>query len=139
VESFIRESFVPVKIHIKEQPAVFDRFGVQWTPTLVIFDPDGIERHRFEGFLPAEDFLARLGLGLAHAAFAGKRWKDAEQRFRHIVDAYPKSEAAPEALYWAGVARYKGGDPNALPETARLFKLRYPESAWAKKASVWEP
>jgi len=138
VESYIKENFVPVKIHIKEQPAVFDRFGVQWTPTLAIFVSDGAERHRFEGYLPPEDFLARLELGMAHAAFAGKRWAEAERRFRHIVDAFPASEAAPEALYWAGVARYKGGDANALPETARLFKLKYPESAWAKKSSVWD-
>jgi len=129
---------VPVKIHIKEQPAVFDRFAAQWTPTLVIFDPLGAERHRFEGFLPPEEFLAQLELGLAHAAFAGKRWAEAERRFRQIVDSFSTSDAAPEALYWAGVARYKGGDANALPETARLFKLKYPDSAWAKKSSVWE-
>jgi len=37
VERFITENFVPVKIHIKEQPATFERFGVQWTPTFVIY------------------------------------------------------------------------------------------------------
>ena len=57
VEGFIRENFLPVKIHIKEQPATFQRFGAQWTPTIAILDPDGSERHRFEGFLPADDFL----------------------------------------------------------------------------------
>ena len=81
----------------------------------MVLDPDGTVRHRFEGYLPAQDFLARLELGLAHAAFAKKQWAEAEQRFRQIVDDHPQSEAAPEALYWAGVAKYKAsGDGAAL-------------------------
>lgn len=44
----------------------------------------------------------------------------------------------PEALYWAGVAKYKAtGEAGALAETAEHFKTRFPESNWAKKASVW--
>ncbi|HKQ40744.1 MAG TPA: hypothetical protein VJ063_21935 [Verrucomicrobiae bacterium] len=50
----------------------------------------------------------------------------------------PDSDAAPEALYWQGVSRYKSsGDPTALQQTADAFKTRYRESTWAKKASVW--
>jgi Tetratricopeptide repeat/Thioredoxin-like domain len=125
-------------VHVKEQPALFKRFGAQWTPTLVVFDPDGGERYRFEGYLPADDFTAQLELGVAKDAFARERWEEAERTFRDVVRRFPKSEAAPEALYWAGVARYKaGGDPAALKETAGLFVKQYPQSAWAKKASVW--
>jgi TolA-binding protein len=138
VEHFIREYLVPVKIHIKEHPEQFQRFGAQWTPTIQILDADGTKRHQFEGFLPADDFLAQLKLGLAHAAFAKEEWAEAERRFRDIVDALPNSDAAPEALYWAGVARYKGkGDASALSDTAGAFKKRYAASTWAKKASVW--
>ena len=50
------------------------------------------------------------------------------------------TDAAPEALYWAGVARYKAtGDAAALSDTAGQFRQRYQESSWAKKASVWNP
>jgi len=127
-----------VKIHIKEQPKTFERFGAQWTPTIVILDPDGAERHRFEGFLPADDFLAQLKLGLAHSAFARQQWEEAERRFRDIIQTLPESDAAPEALYWAGVAKYKGsGNAAALNDTAKQFKQRYAQSTWAKKASVW--
>ena len=70
VAKYITQNFLPVKIHIKEQPAVFERFGARWTPTLIVLDPEGKERRRLEGFLPAEDLLAELELGLAHAAFA---------------------------------------------------------------------
>lgn len=138
VEAFINQNFIPVKIHIKEQPQTFQRFGAQWTPTIQILDWDGAKRHQFEGFLPADDFLAQLKLGLAHLVFARQDWKLAEQRFGEIVQQLSNTDAAPEALYWAGVARYKAsGNAAALGETAQQFKKNYPQSTWAKKASVW--
>jgi hypothetical protein len=128
VESFVNENYVPVKIHIKEQPKIFERFGAQWTPTIQVLDPDGTKRHQFEGFLPPDDFLGQLKLGLAHSAFARQ----------HIAKTLPDSDPAPEALYWAGVSRYKSsGDPAALQQTAEAFMTRYQRSTWAKKASVW--
>lgn len=129
---------MPVKIHMAEQPEEFGRFGAIWTPTLAVLDPDGEEHYRFVGYLPADDFLARLALGRAHRAAGRKRWEAAEPLFREVSDTYPGTEAAPEALYWAGVARYQDRDePAALGETARALSDRYPESEWAKKASVW--
>ncbi len=134
----IGENFLPVKIHIKEQPETFKRFGAQWTPTLVVADSGGTERYRFEGYLPPEEFLAQLELGLAKSAFAREQWNEAEQRYRELVQEYPKAETASEALYWAGVSKYKAsGDAGALAETAREFQSKYPQSVWAKKASVW--
>lgn len=127
-----------MKIHIADQPREFGRFGAIWTPTLAVLDPGGEERHRFVGYLPAEDFLAQLSLGRAHRAAGRKRWDEAEELFREVVVAYPGTEAAPEALYWEGVSRYQGqDDPEALAETAEAFTERYTDSDWAKKASVW--
>lgn len=84
------------------------------------------------------EFLAQLEFGLAKRAFAREQWAEAERSFRKIVQRFPESDVGPEALYWAGVAKYKaGGDPGALKETAALFKRQYPDSVWAKKASVW--
>ncbi len=138
MESFINDNFVPVKIHIKEQPKTFERFGAQWTPTIQLLDPDGAKRHQFEGFLPADDFLAQLKLGLAHSAFARQQWKEAENRYEDIVRALPGTDAAPEAQYWLGVSRYKNsGDGACLQQTAEAFRTRYSDSPWAKKASVW--
>jgi len=138
VADFVTGNFVPVKIHVKEQPAAFKRFGAQWTPTLMVLDPEGKEQYRFEGYLPPEDFLAQLELGLAKSAFAHEEFAQAERRYREIVRKYPTLEAAPEAVYWAGVAKYKAtGDAAALRDTAREMSQRYPASSWAKKASVW--
>jgi hypothetical protein len=143
VARFIQENFIPARVHVKDQAEDYRRFAqrykAQWTPTLLVIDPEGNERHRIEGFLPAEDLIGQLLLGLGHSAFARERWDEAERRFREVVERYPKSDAAPEALYWAGVARYKGkGDADALKATGQEFTKRYQGTSWAKKASVWQ-
>lgn len=142
MERFIQEQFLPARVHVREQAAEFKRLGeryeAQWTPTILLIDPQGEEQHRIEGFLPADEFLGQLMLGLGHAAFHHQGWAQAEQWFRQVVERFESSDAAPEALYWAGVARYKGsGDGAALAETARAFRDRWEETSWAKKASVW--
>jgi TolA-binding protein len=77
-------------------------------------------------------------LGRARIAFQDQRWDEAERRFREVIDQFPDTDAAPEALYWAGVTPYKKtGNPSSLGETAQAFKKRYRDSTWAKKASVW--
>ena len=136
------ENFIPARINVREQPNDWarygERYGVQWTPTTLIVDPSGEERHRIEGFLPAEDLLPQLALGLAKSAFARQQFEEAERRFREIIERFPKSEAAAEALYWAGVSRYKAtNDAAALGQTAEAFTHRYQDTSWAKKASVW--
>ena len=143
VTSLVNRQFLPARLHVKDHAAEFKRFGerygAQWTPTILVLDPDGVERHRIEGFLPADDFLAQLGLGLGQLAFHGGRHADAERHFRVVLERHPASESAAEAQYWAGVSRYKAtGDATALAETARAFEERYQTSSWAKKASVWK-
>jgi hypothetical protein len=143
VASLITDNFHPVRIHVREDADAWKKvgleLGVQWTPTVLILDPAGMERHRMEGFLPADDFLAQLSLGLAKAAFSRGEFGDAERRYRAIVETYPQTETAAEALYWAGVSKYKGtNDATALQDTARAFNQQYQESSWAKKSSVWQ-
>lgn len=138
VATFISKNFVPAKFHIKEQPKAFERFKAMWTPTIVVLDDQANERHRIEGFLPADEFRAQLALGLGRAAFAAGRWGEAEESYRGIVREFPESDAAAEAMYWAGVSKYKAtNDGAALAETGRALKTQYPESTWAKKGSVW--
>ena len=51
-----------MKIHIQENREGLKRFGVEWTPTVIIADPSGAERYRFEGYLPFKEFLPLLGV-----------------------------------------------------------------------------
>jgi TolA-binding protein len=138
VTAFISEHFEPVRLHVKKHPEAMGRFGANWTPTVLIDDGDGKEYYRVEGYLPANDFLAQLKLGYAHYLFKSGNFAEAEKAFREVVDELPNTDAAPEALYWAGVSKYKAtGDASALGATAQAFKSRYIDTPWAKKASIW--
>lgn len=119
---------------------MWQRFGTRWTPTVLVVDPRGREQHRIEGFLPTEEFLAQLHLALGYVAVSLKDFGRAEKHFSRVVDEHQNTDAAPAALYWAGVARYSAShDAKALQDTYRAFETRYQESAWAKRTVVWKP
>ncbi len=130
---------MPLEAHIKEHPAYFHRFDALWTPTVLILDPNGKERYRIEGYLPVEEFRAQLELALARVAFMSKDWKDAERRYTEVVERYPDSKTAPEALYWKGVSHYKvTNDHTVLGELPELFRQKYPDSIQSLKTAAWE-
>ncbi len=142
VARFVADNFIPSRVHVKDDAALFQKYGAQyaaqWTPTILELDSAGVERHRIEGFLPADDFLAQLMLGRAKIAFQEQKWDEATKMFRKVYEDLPATDAAPEALYWTGVARYKeSGDATALHDTARAFSTRYSDTSWAKKSSIW--
>ena len=142
VREFITRHFVAVRVHPKETPDAFrdlgERFNAHWTPTILILDETATERHRIEGFLPVDEFLPQLMLGVAKAAFARKDYATAERLYREIPERFPNAEPAAEAQYWAGVSTYRAtNDPSALKATADAFSTRYQNSTWATKASVW--
>lgn len=123
---------------MKEQPDAFPRFGAEWTPTVLVSDSGGKEHHRIEGFLPKDDFMGQLRLGLAHLARERGDFEKAESGYRELAGS-AQSDLAAEALYWAGVSKYKRtNDGEALTDTARQMRARFPDSSWMKKASVWE-
>ena len=129
---------MPLEAHIKEHPAYFHRFDSAWTPTVLILDPNGVERHRIEGYLPKDEFRAQLEMGLARIAFMSKDWAAAEDRYTAVLDRFPNSKAAPEALYWKGVSRYKAtNDHTVLGEMPEQFQQKYPDSIWALKTAAW--
>jgi hypothetical protein len=142
VRDFIADNFIPVRVHVKHNRELWERlgsrFGVRWTPTILIVDGEGAEQHRIEGFLPADQFMGQLALGTAHTAFNRKDYVSAERLFKAVTNRFPETDAAAEAMYWAGVSTFEGTkDPSALRSTAAALSERYPESTWATKASVW--
>ena len=101
-------------------------------------DSNGKERCRIEGYLPKNEFRAQLEMGLARISFMDKHWADAEQKYDEIIAGFPDTAAAPEAVYWRGVSRYKKtNDHTVLGGVAEELGTKYPDSVWAKKASVW--
>ena len=68
-----------------------------------------------------------------------KNWAEAERRYQEVLDRYPESKAAPEALYWKGVSYYKRtNDHTVLGQMPDLFRQKYPDSVWALKTAAWE-
>ena len=133
---FINENFVPAQANIKERPIYFHRFDVLWTPTVLILDAK--ERKRIEGYLPKFEFFPQLESALARVAFMHKRWSEAEGRYAGVAERHPNTSAAPEALYWRGVSRYKAsGNHSALSQVAMELKEKYPRDLWTLKASLW--
>jgi hypothetical protein len=129
---------VPVEAHIKEHPAWFKRFDAIWTPSVLVLDSDGRERYRIEGYLPRDEFRARLEIALARLAALKKDWSTAEKRYGAVAEQYGTTSVAPEALYWRDVAKYsQSHDAAPLRSVAGELKQRYPDSEWATKASVW--
>jgi len=129
---------VPVEAHIKEHPAYFHRFNALWTPTILILDSSGDECFRYEGYATKTEFRAQLELGLARVAFMSKHWDEAEKRYGAVVERYPDSKAAPEALYFRDVSHYKKtNDHTVLGKVFEEFKQRYPDSIWAMKSLPW--
>ncbi len=104
----------------------------------MVLEPGGKERFRLEGYLPKDDFAAQLTLGLARVWFMQKKWVEAQQLYEEVLQKYPKTDAAPEAVYWRGVCRYKAtNDHTVFAEVVKTFKEKYPNSIWQKKSIPW--
>ena len=129
---------MPVEAHIKEHPAWFHRFEAVWTPTVLLFDSDGKERSRLEGYLTNTDFMAALTSGLGRIAFVHKKYADAERWYDDVVTRFGQSHSAPGAMYWRAVTRYGAThDHTVLSKVAEELRTTYPSSVWASKAIPW--
>ncbi|TMB11454.1 MAG: thioredoxin family protein [Deltaproteobacteria bacterium] len=115
VAGFVSEHFLPARIHVREQKADWDRysarFGVQWTPTILIVDPSGTERHRIEGFLPVEEFLAQLVLGLGRS----ERCDGARRHRRGLRAAIPGQHLGKESVGLEEIAIAVPQSPTTRP------------------------
>ncbi len=81
----------------------------------MLADEDGKVRYRIEGYLPPEDFIAQLALGLGRTDLDRQQFDRAAHHFEEVTKRHRGTDAAAQALYWLGVARYKGSkDPGQL-------------------------
>jgi hypothetical protein len=139
VEAALAADFRPLRLNLAQAdgPAqgLAREFRVLWTPTLVFLEPHRIEVRRTVGFLPPDEFLAELGMARGMAALLRADYAEAFVRFRAVAEA-PITSAAPEALYWAGVAGYRrDGTRDELHRQWRQLRDRFPDSGWWTRAS----
>ena len=97
VVEFVEKHLVPLRVPFDAKP-LSDDFNVQWTPTLVILDSEGQEHHRTTGFLPPEEFMAMVLLGIGKLRFDQGKFEAAIEKMDRVLAEYPQSDSAPEIL-----------------------------------------
>lgn len=134
VIEFIQKYFIPLRVAFNAEPLSKD-FQIKWTPSLLTLDADGKEHHRTVGFLPPEELIPSLELGMAKTHFDRDQCQEALSRLEKLLHDAPKSDAAPEAIYLQGVCRYKiTHSPKPLKEAYEQLQAGYPTSEWTKRA-----
>ena len=105
----------------------------------MLLSPEGHVYDEWSGYLPPGLFIPRLLLGLGRTELKQDRFEAAARYFDEITEKYPLSDVAPEATYWAAVARYKRShEAEDLLGGWRKLQTRYPESPWRVRQSFIE-
>jgi hypothetical protein len=111
------------------------KYEVSSPPTVLFLDAKGREFYRSLGFLPPDRFLCHLEMGRAMVFFRTRRYAQAADLFDTVARRYPGCGAAPEAVYYRGVARDKiSRDHSNRKVSARELAKRFPGSDWAFRA-----
>ena len=134
VAEFINNRVIPVQLLFDSQPYA-SMYNVKWTPTILMLDDGGKEHHRIVGFLPPEEFIPGLLLGMAKVNFDRDSLGQADGDVEKIINSYPQSAAAPEAIYLRGVIQYKEThNPQPLKEAFEKLRREHPTNEWSKRA-----
>ncbi|MBW3670629.1 MAG: hypothetical protein KY432_03025 [Acidobacteria bacterium] len=143
LQNFLAEHFVFLQIDLsRHDPSLKELFREVkpfWAPLFRATAPGGIELRRWFGFLPPEALMAELELVLAHDLMLRREDRPARDRLQRALEKYPRENAAPEIMFWMGVAGFKAGDRD-FDELERIWRSlieRWPQSSWASRADVF--
>lgn len=134
VAAFVADRVIPLRIASDAQPYA-RQFQVKWTPCLIALDAEGVEHYRSVGFLSAVELIPSLILRSGRIHFDAGDLEQGIKTLDEVIDKHPQSYAAPEAIFYRGVARYKHSDDPAFLKTAQQkLSVAYPDSEWALRA-----
>lgn len=134
VSNFIIDRMVPLRVPLADQKLSAE-FRVAWTPTLIVLDFYGREHQRALGYIPPDEMVAWLLLGIGKVGLANDQFNEAVLQWTTLLNSYPQSASAPEAVYLRGVARFKSSrSDTALKECCRQLLAEYPGSEWTRRA-----
>lgn len=137
VENMLNNEVVAIQLPHDIEPQA-TAYSVSWTPALYILDATGLEHYSTVGFLPPDEFICFLSLGIAQTLFDQDRFTEAMGRLQTIIARYPQSLFAPAAVYLRGVSRYKGtGDVDGLIEAWDKLSREFPGSEWTRRAEPY--
>lgn len=138
VVSLMERECAPVMCNADENTELAKKYHVDWTPAFVITDEDGTELERWVGFLPADDFIEQALLSKGLADFHLERLIEAQGELEELIEEHPSSEHIPEAEYFLGALNFKvTGDRTKLIDVCKELTIRYPDSTWTKRCSIW--
>ena len=136
VERRLNEEFVPLRLRIDEHKDLAKRFDTSWTPGLVVLDADEKVHYRAQGFFPPEEMEHLLHVGRAMIDFDRSDWAKAAEGFAKAADDAVRTAVQAEALYWKGASQLKTGDKEGVKASWLRLQREFPDTVWAKKASV---
>ncbi len=135
--SFIDLNFLPVQVEVSNQ-SLMEKYGVSWTPTILVLDADGKEHYRTVGYIPPEEFIPLFMVGKARWALDTGQLAEARAILEEMLGRCPHPRAAAEAIYFLGVAQYKmTHDPKPLRTAYEELKAKFPESEWFRRAEPY--
>lgn len=137
VAEFINTNLVPIQLLSNAKPYA-DDFNIQWTPVVIILDEFGKEHFRTVGFMPPEEFIPSVILGMLKVQFDLKKYREALDIANRLIKDFPKSKAIPETIYWQGVASFEHtNDPQHLKAAYKKLQAEYPASEWTQRAEPY--
>jgi TolA-binding protein len=133
VVEFINDALIPIQF--QSDSDVAEDFTVRWTPTLVVLDTTGKEHSRTIGYIAPEEFIPTMLLGVAKMHFDLRKFDQAVLALEKIINLYPWSFVAPEAVYFHGVCGYKTThEARPLKKAYEHIAKEYPHSEWVRRA-----
>lgn len=93
----IAQNLIAMRVQVGSEPELANRFKVQYTPTVVVLDGDGVEHQRTVGFLSPAEFIPSLLLGIGKSHYFNNRFKLASRVLRQLLENYPDSRWSNEA------------------------------------------
>lgn len=104
---------------------------------MVILDRQEFRLRQSVGFLPPDELIPELMMGVAMNQIRMGDPQKAATMFEGLQANYPESKLIPEVLYWRGIAIFfRNQDKSELFENWKRIALAYPDSQWAVKTTL---
>ncbi|HSM75671.1 MAG TPA: tetratricopeptide repeat protein [Desulfobacterales bacterium] len=137
VAEMLNRDYIPVQVDIQKASKLADRYQALWTPNLNVIDGRGRCVYQTIGWLPPMEFAAMLQIGRGYFLLNRKKFEDAARLLAQVIDHYPDSIFAAEAMYFKGVSRYMASqEAGELQAAWTELQRRYPDTQWAMKSDV---
>lgn len=135
VAAFLNEHLVPIQIQADEAGDLGERYELRWTPHLLVLNPRERVLQMATGWFSPEELVPWTIMGLARDHFLQKNWTMTKVRCQWIIDDYPNSFAAPQAIYYHGVAATQADhDTRHLKAVLTTLQKNHPHSEWTMRA-----